>query len=315
MKRFSPLIVAMAVIAIGCVWLRWAGLPVWEISSSLAFGWWRFLTRVLPRQHVSLSGMATAAICASLLLLGLHAFLRWLTDAWNADRPDAIRWRFRWTAYLLGMTLLMFAAGTAFVGVMHQATWLVNSSEPRTVMAPDQRWYGEAEDSLKMVGLGLLNYESTFKVVPPGDDPQYSGGVQHSWQTLILPYLPYNNSAYRKDQPWNAAENKAFCSRPVELYLVQGTPGDFRNHDGYAVSHYAGNSRLFLAARDRKVRLNDINAHTLVAGEAAGNFRAWADPANLRDPVDELCGTPDGFGNAAGTRRALFARRWTGSVF
>lgn len=278
-----------------------SGLPLMETATSLAFGWWRFLTRVIPQQHVSVSGLLTAAICFALLLAGLHGFLSWFTGAWNSDHPHQQRWRFRWTATALGLTLLMFVAGTAFVGMVHQSIWLATSTEPHAAAIPDQAWYGDANNTMKQIWLGLDSYEGAFRRFPAGDDLQYSGGVQHSWQTLILPYIVVSNRGYHFDQPWNAAANKAFCSRPVEDYLIRGVPGDFRNAEGYAISHYAGSAPLFLAARDREIRLKDLKSETLVMGEASGNFRPWADPANLRDPSEGLCHSPDSFGNASGS--------------
>lgn len=278
-----------------------SGLPPRETTTSLAFGWWRFLTRVIPQQHVNVSGLLTAAICVTLLLAGLHGFLSWFVGAWNAGQPDARRWRFRWTAIALGLALLMFVAGTAFVGVVHQTIWLATSPEAHATMIPDQGWYGDANNTMKQIWLGLDSYEGAFRRFPGGDDPQYSGGVQHSWQTLILPLIWINNSDYNLNQPWNAAANKPFCSRPVGEYLIRGVPGDFRNAEGYAISHYAGSAPLFLAARDKVIRLKDLKSETLVMGEAAGNFRPWADPANLRDPSEGLCRSPDSFGNASGS--------------
>lgn len=298
MKR--PAIIAVVLLGLGVLAIHLTGLPILETVTTLAFGWFSFLARVIPRQHVNANGMLTAATCVMLLLVGLHSFLRWFTRAWNVGQPDARHWRFRWTAIALGLTLLMFVAGTAFVGMVHQSIWLATSPEPHTYMAPDVPSYGDTSDTMKQIGLGLMSYEGTFRVIPPGDDPQHSGGVQHSWQTLILPYIVYSYRGYHFDQPWNAAANKDFCSRPVEDYLIRGVPGDFRNADGYAVSHYAGSSPFFLAARDKRLRLKDVRAETLVMGEAAGNFRPWADPANLRNPAD-LCRSPSSFGNTSGS--------------
>lgn len=314
MNRPWKIAIAFGALGLGSLAIYLAGLPVWETAGSLSFGWWRFLTRVIPQQHVSVSGLFTAGVCLILLLAGLHGFLSWLARAWNAGRSDAQRWRFRWTASAIGLTLLMFVAGTAFVGMVHQSIWLATSSEPRTTMAPDQTRYGDPRNTLKMIGLGLMDYESAFQRLPGGDDSQYSGGVQHSWQTLIMPYMVISNSEYHFDQPWNAAVNRPFCSRPVEEYLIRGVPGDFRNGDGLAVSHYAGSAPLFLAARDRAIRLANLKDDTLVMGEASGNFRPWADPANLRDPADGLCRSPDSFGNTS-NRGAYFLEAGGGVRF
>jgi hypothetical protein len=41
-------------------------------------------------------------------------------------------------------------------------------------------------------------------------------------------------------------------------------------------------------------------ANTLMIGEAAGNFKPWGYPANLRDPALGVGQSPDGFGGPSG---------------
>jgi hypothetical protein len=299
MKYEVALFVAVAALC-GIGWaIGAAGLPMAEMLATLLLGWWRFAARVLPQQQVSASGVLTALVCLTMLLAGLHGFLSWFTQAWYAGHPQPVHWRFRWTAYAVGLTVLMFAAGIAFVGVVHQSLWLATSPEPRVAMAPDQAWYGDPPNTPKQIGLGLLNYDITFKHIPAGDDVAYSGGVLHSWQTLIMPYMVISNRDCDLTKPWNDSSNKNFTSRPVIEYLVRGVPGEVRDAAGYGISHYAGNEHVFLAARDQKLRAADLAGDTLIMGEAAGNFRPWADPANLRDPNQGINRSADGFGNAS----------------
>ena len=43
--------------------------------------------------------------------------------------------------------------------------------------------------------------------------------------------------------------------------------------------------------------ITDGTSNTIYAGEAAGNFKGWGDPANLRDPALGINAGPDGFGS------------------
>ena len=47
----------------------------------------------------------------------------------SGDAP-VVAWRWRWTLSLVSLVLVLFAAGTAVVGIVHQATWLARSPEP-----------------------------------------------------------------------------------------------------------------------------------------------------------------------------------------
>lgn len=277
---------------------RFAGIPATEVVGTLLVGWWRFLARVLPQQHVNWSGVATAAICLLLLAVGMQWLLSWFYAAWQSTGEELSRkgtWRIRWTAYLLGLIVLTFAAGTAFVGVVHQTTWLTTSPEPRTILVPAVGGESETVNSLKFIGLGLHNYSSTFR-----DLPRVSAGG-HSWITPMLPYMVISNREYDFSKPWNDPANKSICQRPIIDFLKGDVREDFRNKDGYAVSHFAGNVNVFARGGDTKVRMEDLPGSTLLVGEAAGNFRAWADPENLRDPLIGIATSPDGFGNTSGS--------------
>ncbi|MDZ4778938.1 MAG: hypothetical protein SGJ19_01640 [Planctomycetia bacterium] len=277
---------------------RFDGVPVTEVVGTLLVGWWRFLARVVPQQHINWSGVATAVICLLLLAVGAHRFVSWFYTAWQSTGDESPRqgsWRFRWTAYLLGLVVLTFAAGTAFVGVVHQVIWLARSPSPKTIMAPSLGGYTYTPNQLKYIGLGLHSYSRTF-----GDLPRVADG-RHSWISPMLPYMVISNREYDFSKPWNDPANKSICQRPIIDFLKGDVREDIRNKDGYAVSHFAGNVHVFARGGDTKVRMEDLPGSTLLVGEAAGNFRAWADPENLRNPLIGIATSPDGFGNTSGS--------------
>lgn len=66
---------------------------------------------------------------------------------------------------------------------------------------------------------------------------------------------------------------------------------------GYGLSHYAGNVHIFPKNESMKFReVTDGLSNTILAGEAAGNFKPWGDPTNLRDPSVGIQKGPDSFG-------------------
>lgn len=103
-----------------------------ETVFSLAFGWIGFLQRVVPQVQVRWDIVASSAICAVLLVIGSHLFLRWLyREADDDGAPNTVRrWRRRWTLSGASLILLMFSAGIGAVGIVHQTAWMAKSPVP-----------------------------------------------------------------------------------------------------------------------------------------------------------------------------------------
>jgi hypothetical protein len=58
-----------------------------------------------------------------------------------------------------------------------------------------------------------------------------------------------------------------------------------RGSDGYALAHYAANSRAMANGTFRPLQdFTDGTANTLLVGEVNANFKPWGDPINCRDP-------------------------------
>ena len=86
------------------------------------------LPQVRPRWDL----VASAAVYLGALAVGGLLFFRWL---YRQSRPadgaaGTAAWRWRWTFAGLALVLLMFASGTAMIGITHQVTWLVRSPDP-----------------------------------------------------------------------------------------------------------------------------------------------------------------------------------------
>ena len=106
-------------------------IPGADILIYLLIGWIRFLIRVVPAVHVRWDMAASAVVYALLLVAGSHLFLRWLYRETGAAAGDSgRRWRWRWTLSGFAIVLLMFSAGMAAIGVVHQSAWLATSPKP-----------------------------------------------------------------------------------------------------------------------------------------------------------------------------------------
>jgi len=280
-----------------------------QMALALVAGWATFLVRVGPGVTVSWGGVTIAVVCLAGLSILAHSFFGWLSRAirW----PEEGRWSPRWTASLVGGVVLMFVAGISAAGMGHQAGWLLTSGEP---------WVGDSfrhlsfrlqsSLNLKQIAIGVAEYEKVGGSMPPGASLDSDGRLLHGWQARLLPYIEESalydriNFAVAWDDPLNEA---TFVTR-VRKYLHPGVRDDPKA-PGPAPSHYAGNVRLLGGDSARKsAEIPDGASATILAGEAAGDYKPWGYPANWRDPARGINREPGGFGGpSVGGANFLFA--------
>ena len=272
-----------------------------ETGARLVTGWLAFLGRTLSRGTINWSGIATIALCAAVLLVGGHRFAVWLSTASvpadDASRPPP-RWPLRRTALLLAIVVLMFVAGISFIGLVHQTAWLATTPEPMTEYRLSREFIAPPNFELLQTGMGFNNWIDIYKRTPMnGRWPDGQQGGLHSWQTRILPYTNTLADNIDLKLDWDHPKNAPAFRRFVRAYLSPEF-GVLRESRGYAVSHYAGNVRFFEPQPPALESLKKRGHDMIVCGEVAGDFMAWCDPANLRDPTRGINRSPDGFGSA-----------------
>jgi hypothetical protein len=275
-----------------------------QIAFHLAFGWVWFLGRVLPKASYDPQGIGTALASLALLALGSHLFLRWLRPGWRA----------RWTGTALGLVVLMFLAGTAAVGVLHQAGWLLRSRRPlvvttgrlRDIAAPMQ-----SANNLKQLGIAAHGFANAGDppAFPPGGVFDAQGNALHGWMTLLLPYVEQDELHKRMDLavPWNHPRNASVSRTTVRVYL-HPIVADRADKSGFALAHYAANVRLLNAGKGRTLKgIPDGLSSTILAGEAWAAYRPWGHPRNWRDPAAGIHEGRDTFGSPMRPDGAQFA--------
>jgi hypothetical protein len=152
--------------------------PGLDIALYLPIAWAFFLKRVGPQLSVRWDLVASTAVYALALLVGSHLFLRWLYREWGkaAATPagDAgaapRRWKWRWTFGGFAVVFLMFVAGTAAVGIVHQTVWLARSPD----RIYHRRGRGEANrikcaSNLRQIGLAIEMYANQHGGKLPDD--------------------------------------------------------------------------------------------------------------------------------------------------
>jgi hypothetical protein len=104
---------------------------VFTVPFTLVFGWIFYLTRVVGEAHFNGAEIFVAAILLSMFGFGLHRGLHWLYRSVRPEAdPEAPGWQPRWTASLVGLGCLLFAASVAVIGTIHQLGWIFTSNGP-----------------------------------------------------------------------------------------------------------------------------------------------------------------------------------------
>jgi hypothetical protein len=97
---------------------------------------------------------------------------------------------------------------------------------------------------------------------------------------------------------WQEESQKAAFATEVGSFASPGLHLPRTDAAGYALSHYAANQHVIGGTRKMKLdEITDGTANTILAGEAAGNFKPWGHPRNWRDPALGINASPDGFGS------------------
>src|SRR5262249_15228470 len=134
-----------------------------EGAVAVLFGWLPFLGRVLPEVRPDGPSVLVGVVALLLFGVGVH----WLGRAWRRTaNPVGGRWRIRWTVAVVLGVVLLFTAGISVIGITHQVAWLATSEQP--LVGEGLRRGGSAENNVRYIGLGLLNYESSNNTLPPG---------------------------------------------------------------------------------------------------------------------------------------------------
>lgn len=172
---------------------------------------------------------------------------------------------------------------------------------PAVQQARNAARMSQSKNNLKMIGLALHNYHDVYALFPPGGVYAEDGTPHHSWQTMLLPYLelgPVYN-ALDFNRPWTDPVNAVHFTRPIPAFLNPSVP--VQQATGGAASHYAGNKHVLYENSSIKIPdVTDGTANTMLAGEVAAGYRAWADPGNVRDPAIGILNDATSFGNPAG---------------
>jgi len=206
------------------------------------------------------------------------------------DEPDRGQSSNAWV-WIVGIIAAVSVIGVLMIAIL-VALLLPAVSQARTAAQMTQ-----SKNNMKQIGLALHNYHDVYSTFPPGGI--YDGTTPHrSWSYSILPFVYqaplFNNIDHHT--PWNSPRNTPLHQVTIPEFLNPGNDFDGLQN-GFAVSHYAGNSHVFFENSSIKIRnFSDGTSNTILVGEVSDGFKAWGDPTNVRDPGDGIAGGPNHFG-------------------
>lgn len=278
------------------------------IGFELLCGWVYYIGRVLPKMVWRWDAIAVFGLS----LLAFAALLHYLLSSLRprqAEVSDETRspWRLRWTLCIVAFTLLMFAGGIAMIGATHQATWLL-TGEDRVFVGVMKPWNSGATSNLYLrnVAIGITISVDNFQSYP-NTMPHRAGAVRHSWVTRILPYMGFSTDEFDYKRSFDDPVNAPLFRRVMPFLInPQLLTDQIQDREGFALSHYAGNSRIFEAAEPVKGgRVANRAAQTILLGEVNADFVPWGHPDSCRDPVVGI-NTRGGFGGPSAQGGAQF---------
>jgi hypothetical protein len=308
-------------------------------TEQMVLGWIYFPLRVLPQVTIDWPAVILSTICAALFFAGLHMLLRRCVRQLGPSQATR-KVSLRLSGLVVLGIFLVFAAGTVMVGATHQLVWLMNGRANRPSDIRAQPVFGfvsqamhsasrtRQRNDLRMIGLGIANYHDLWSALPPGGTIDKRGRLLHGWGIHALMNSFYFSSEIDYSIPWDEPPNDRFYRCAIPIFMNPAIP-EYFDQQGFGLSHLAGNIHVLPIVRmrrpqscasadegrsagtqvDKPLSLQDIRdgiSNTILIGQAAGNFRPWGHPANVRDPALGVGKTRDGFGGPPECGGALF---------
>ena len=187
------------------------------VFGQLLGGWIGFVGRIPRLMRWRWEMVWSVAIYAALLFVGGHFFARWLYGEMKHQR-----WRWAWTLRLFVLFILMFAAGTSAVAIVHQTTCIATEPEPMFAYSGGRERANRVKcaSNLRYIGECIGQYAREHQGKYPDDLQQLIIDADLNPEVLICP-----SSNQEKAPGATTAESAANAHKDLHysyLYLGKG---------------------------------------------------------------------------------------------
>jgi len=291
--RTEIVVILVLLVLCGGVFGFWPGAVV----LILLFGWIVYPFQVAGDITIEPMAVFTSLLALVLFTWGVSSFGKWLARETSTEEHPRT-WTLKQSFQFVALILFAFVAGTSMIGIVHQVTWMATTDEGFFQPHRSRSHGFNSKTNLKIIGLAQHNYHDYHQQFATSTFAK-DGSAWHSLQTYLLPYA---DEARLYDQidldvPWSHPDNAELFRKEIPVYLNPGIDNK-PNPDQLAPSHYASNIRVLSPNRNVSFKeIPDGSSTTILMGEVPSNFKAWADPTNLRDPARRINQSPSGFGS------------------
>ena len=278
-----------------------------SVVLTLLFGWIFFPSQIASELAFSPRYIIWAVVLFVAAMVIAHVMLaRFYAEMPPGQMKEEPHWRVTWTIRTVATVLFLLTASVSLVGTVCLTCRTFASKEPLFINWREAARRSQSSNNLKSIGLGVHNYHDTFKSFPAGCTFNDSGEAQHGWMTALLGYMEHGDIiSVNLDLPWDHPDQGDTFTMRIPIFLNPSFDTE-KDSAGYALSHYAANSRVMggrepLGFRD----ITDGTSNTLLSGEVNHDFKPWGHPINWRDPANGI-NQPGGFGSARFFRGCQF---------
>ena len=166
--------------------------------------------------------------------------------------------------------LMILCAGLG-VGLMLPAVQQARTAARMTV----------SQNNLHKIGIAILNYESTYRSLPPAYVTDGQGKPLYSWRVVILPYFGegalYNE--FHLDEPWDSPHNILLLNRMPAIYRSPTEPNVLPTNSSYVAPV---DPKAAVNVPPHKItKIIDGLSNTILVFEVANSSTPWSAPDSM----------------------------------
>ncbi len=138
-----------------------------------------------------------------------------------------------------------------------------------------------SQNNLSQIGLAMLNYESTYKSLPPAYVTDEQGKPLYSWRVVLLPYVG-EDALYKEfhlDEPWDSPHNQSLLIRMPFVFRSLAEPDLLTTNCTYVVPF---DTQAAINVPPKKMsQITDGLINTIFAFEVANSTTPWSAPDSM----------------------------------